>query len=457
MPLNLHKNKFNKNLLFKMALMASVLLPTHTHAQTVQDAVQAAIINHPQVEQAKARLGIADEGTNVARSGFFPELSVGLTAGRIFGDNSTSRGLVTTRGAAYSGLGEVNASLQQPIFDGFETMNRLKSSQSTYKSANLRLQDMRGQIAYQTVQAYLDVLQARSILLRIKEQEIKVKEYLERINLMVNEGAADEGELQQAQDVRALLKGFVADYTGQLKTAESEFIALTDVAPFNDMKTPILDITHLPGTIEEAIALTNVDHPAILALVEDGKAAEFDAKAEKGILYPDVLGELSYLKSDKREEIGGEVEDRRAVLRMNWNFETGGGQYARIKQRKLERDEVLAREKEVKRQIAHDVRVAYTEYDVAITRLNNQKEREELNKDLFDTFETQFEGGRVSVLQLMQADNQLFNTSIEKTVYQYRLLAAKYAIVASLGRLQDVLFHTAALESYPVGTNEPQQ
>lgn len=438
------------------------MLANNADAQTIEDAVQAAIINHPQIEQAKARFGAAEEESDSVKSGYFPTVSVGVMGGRTYSDNATSRGTVTTRGAAYSGLGELTASLRQPIFDGFETSNRLKASRASEESAHLQLQDVREQIALRTVQAYLNVLQARSILIRLKGQESKVDDYLGRIKTNVEDGGADESKLQQAKDVRVMLNGFVADYTAQLKTADSNFAELTGVTPFEDMKVPSLSVENIPFSADEAVSLASVEHPAIKALYEDARASGYNVDAEKSLLYPEVLGELSYLKNDKREEIGGEVEDQRAVIRMNWDFEVGGGQYARIKQRRYEQAEAKAREKEMRRQIERDIKIAYANREAATKRLNNQKERVALNKKLFETYEAQFEGGRVGVLQLMQADNQLFNTEIEKTIRQYRLLASQYAVVASLGRLQDTLFQNAALESYQAApqetaSNEPKE
>jgi len=405
-----------------------------------------AVTNHPQVDQAKARIGVAAQENKVVKSDFFPTLSAGATAGRIYSDNATTRGLTTTRGAAYSGLGEGTASLQQPIFNGFGTSNRLKASRAAELSTSLQLQDVKEQVALQTVQAYLSVLEARSVLLRLQNQESKMNDYLNRIRTNVEDGGADNAKLQQAEDVRVLLNGFVADYTGQLKAAQSRYQELTGAAPMDDMQVPMVNGALIPTNIEEAIALAETEHPAIRASTAQATAAAFNIDAEKAELYPELVGELSYLKSDKVEEIGGEVEDRRAVLRLNWDFETGGAQYARIKQRHFEKSEALAREEEIRGQIERDIKITYAERDVAMKRLKNQRERVALNKKLFETYETQFDGGRVDLLQLMQADNQLFNTQIEETVYQYRLLGAQYNILASLGQLQQSVLAAAPTE-----------
>ena len=442
----------------KIAILSIVLLaglsgPQEVVAQSLEEAVHAAVLNHPQIEQAKARLGAAEEEKFSARSGLFPTVSVGGTVGRLYSDNSSSRGSVTTRGAAYSGLGEVTASLQQPIFDGFETLNRLKSTNASKESASLQIEDAREQIAYQTTQAYIEVLQAKSILIRLKNQEAKLDDYIQRIETNVDDGGADEAQLQQAIDVKVVMNGFIADYTAQLRTAESRLMELTGFSHFSDITVPVFNEASIPDNIQDAVLSAEDNHPAIQTVIEAANAAGYDIDAEQALLHPEVLGEIAYLKNDKREEIGGEVEDRRAVLRMNWNFETGGGQNARIRQRKHEENEARARVHEIRGQIIRDIKIAYANRDAALRRVENQNERITLNKKLFSTYQAQFEGGLVGLLQLLQADNQLFNTEIEKTVYQYRLLAAQYGIVASLGRLQDTVFQGKALESAALEKN----
>jgi adhesin transport system outer membrane protein len=65
--------------------------------------------------------------------------------------------------------------------------------------------------------------------------------------------------------------------------------------------------------------------------------------------------------------------------------------------------------------------------------------RQELNQKLFDTYETQFEGAVVSLLQLMQADNQLFNSKLEAMNAKHRFALSQYAALASVGKLQGAL------------------
>ena len=86
-----------------------------------------------------------------------------------------------------------------------------------------------------------------------------------------------------------------------------------------------------------------------------------------------------------------------------------------------------------------NVRQAYAELATAQKQYENQKKRQDLNKKLLETYKVQFEGARISVLQLMQADNQLLLTNLETSNAQSRVLLAQYAILSSMGLLREAL------------------
>ena len=60
-------------------------------AETLEEAIIKTQRTHPSVEAAQAALDNAAQQRREERSGFFPEISVNLAFGRIFGDNSTTR------------------------------------------------------------------------------------------------------------------------------------------------------------------------------------------------------------------------------------------------------------------------------------------------------------------------------------------------------------------------------
>ena len=409
------------------------------NAETLRETVQMTLSQHPEVDGARAAMLAAGQRRKEQYSAYYPEIRVNATGGRIFGDNSTSRGLSVTRGEGYSYLWEGSIAATQKIFDGSETYNRVRSAEADREAANMSLMDVRENLALRASETYVNLYRLRVGLDMLIKQKNTVKDYMGRISSLVDDGAADEAELQQARDVSVILDNFIADYYGQLRVLESDYKELTGKFPTEVEDAALVTVDQLPQDVEEAIALAKGAHPLIQAARYASESTQYDMKAEKTTYIPKFDGELSFLKSDKDDIIGGEVEDGRAVVRMNWAFETGGGQQARIKQRLFEHKQALARVNETERQIERDIRQAYAELETAQKQLSNQKRRQDLNRKLYDTYKIQFDGARISLLQLMQTDNQLLLTKLETLNAQSRVKLAEHSILASMGYLQKTL------------------
>lgn len=423
-----------------LAVGAAFLFHAHAAcAEALPEMVAATLSSHPAVDGAKARLHASTQMKEEQVSGYFPELSVSATGGRNYADNSTSRGLSVTRGAGYSWLWEGSVTARQMLFDGMETQNRVAAARAGEKAAALGLADLQGELALRAVQTYVGLSRARAGLEMLRGQEANIKNYLSRIEMMVNEGAADEAELQQARDVLAMLDNYKNDYEGQVQALEADFLELAGRMPEGELGagSPRQDL--MPETVEAAIALAKDTHPMLRSASYEAQAAQKSVAAEKGTLYPDINGEMSYLKTDRRDLIGGEAVDARAVLRMNWNFETGGGQLARIREKNQRRFEAQSRVQELERTVERDVRRAYAEYETAKAQVGIQERRVSLNSKLFETYKTKFEGARITLLQLMQSDNQLLIARLEKMNAENRVLLAQYGVLAAMGRLQEAL------------------
>lgn len=425
---------------FRSALLVSaalVLIPASAHAQTLEQAVQSALGTHPSAEAARAILDATKETKNEARASYFPDISVGAAAGRMYGDNATSRGLLVTRGSGYSNYGEGSIGLNQMIFDGLETPRRIDAANAREDAANANITDIRETLALRAVQSYVDLIRARKGLMMVDGHTGRVDDYLMRIADMVEQGASDEVELQQARDVSIILKAIRAEYEGQVMAAEARYAEVVGAAAPQQLAEPVDKASLILMEPAQAIAVAKAEHPALLAAQSEARAASHDIKAEEGTLYPDVNGELSYLNSDKEEFLGGKIVDGRALVRMSWNFSTGGEQLARIRRTKHVHSESVYRLAELERQIEQNVKLAYNEYANATKQLSYLHERKELNEKLYGAYEAQFEGARVNLLQLMQAHNQLFNTHLEVNNGYYRAIAAQYGVLASMGKLHN--------------------
>lgn len=422
-----------------IACAASVLMPRHAGAETLTQAVTAAFKTHPTLEAAIASREAASYEKREKFSDLFPKLNVRSAGGRVYGDNSTSRGLSVTRGAGYSDYFEGSVTMSQMIFDGFETYRRLDALESRYKAADQDIVDSRETLAMEVVLTYLDLLRGQETLAMMENHHQTLEGYKQKIHSLVESGAADETMAVQAQDIQIQLENTMANTKGQIAKALSTYRALIGHEPAGMLSVPDLPYDFIPENIDRAIDTAKAAHPMLQSAMLEEKATKSEAEAEKGVLYPDVTGELSYLKRDQEDLIGGEVEDAKAIVRVNWNLSLGGGEVARIKNRKQRHYESKARRRDIERRLEEEVRKSWADMQTAQIQLSLINKRRQLNEELLATNKTQFEGARVNILQVMQSENALFNAKVGLLNADYRYIAAQYKTLANIGRLQDAL------------------
>lgn len=419
--------------------LVTLLLAGPVRAESLHQAVEAALNHHPSVHAARANRDAYGAEHAEKRAGYFPRVTATAQGGRIYGDNSTSRGLTVSRGAGYSWMGEGSVTVSQMLFDGFETARRTDAAGARVDSAVAGIADVREDLALKTTLAYLDVLRTREAVTAIRAHHIKMADYRVRIAKMVEEGAADKSMSSQAHDIHLQLESTLADMEGQHRAAIAQYQEMTGRIPADPMERPTVRDGMLPDDMTAAVDFAQRNNPGLKAKMLMGEGMARDARAESGILYPDINADLSYLKSDKDDVLGGEVEDARAVVKLNWSLSTGGAEMARIRKAKHRAAESRAQADDMRRQISREVEIAWVEMDKAQKQYELQKERKIVSGELFTNYQSQFEGARINLLQLLQADNGHFNAQLALLNADYRLLAAHYNALASMGRLQEAL------------------
>lgn len=409
---------------------------THAHAETLAEALQDSLNTHPSITAALANRDAMKLEKKEFTLDYFPTLKVTATGGRTYADNSTSRGLNVTRGSGYSWLWERNMTITQPLFTGFETQNKVQAANLRKDSANFSITDIREQLALQTALAYMDVMRTHEALGRIKKHRENLENYKGQIKTMIDNGAADASMMFQAMDIIAQLDTTLADHKAQADAALANYEEVVGHLPASALEKPDLHLDQIPETIEQAVALALESHAALKVADLDQRAISHETEAQKSYLYPDISGEFSYLDSDKDDVIGGEVEDYKAVLRMNWDISLAGKELATIQKARIREQESMAKKKELERRIAKEVRVTYTNLKKSQTQSEIMNARVNFTHKLFDTYQSQFKAARVNLFQLLQSDNQLFTTKLAALNSDYALIAAHYSVLASMGRLQ---------------------
>lgn len=401
-------------------------------AETLESAVSAAIMAHPAVMAAKAQRDGAAETVVEEKSRYYPTASASTSFGRIYADNTTTRGLSTVRGVGYSWYGDGRIAMNQTLYDWSTTSNKVGSAKSGYRVADWQFHNSRETIAYMTTQAYIQALRAQVMRKKAATHLTSMRDYKTRIETAVRDGGADESELSRAQDIVSLAENAMAQADADMAIAIAAYEEAVGRGPAGDLSDPSFDMTVLPDIIDDAVAMALSRHPQIAAAMEDANAAHYEKEAEESNLLPVLDAELSYYKKDQKDLIGGEGEDARAILRMNWDMSLGGAELAAQRRAAHRVNAAEFAVEDLSRTVERDVKVAWTSLHLATIQKGNELKRLEASRQTMATYREQYEGGQKKILDIMTAEAQVFSADQAFTNLRYRELEAAYALQSLL-------------------------
>jgi adhesin transport system outer membrane protein len=426
--------KFLLTLSVSTALSASVC----AQAETISDSVTQAILSHPQMKAGEASLAAADKNIQEQRSGFFPELAVNGGAGRMHLNDDTTRGNTASDGGAASWVGEGSVTLTQPIFSGFSVVDRVHSAKDRAAAATYDLSGTAEDIALRAARAHLNLMRTKELLDLASQFLNNIKGRRKNIALMVKEGAADAAELLQANEIQAAVENTKLGYEESFHQAEADYIEVVGAGPSGKLEFGEESWNALvPATLDEAVTYAVSRNARVLAAGSLVSALSMDADAEKSSLMPHVDAEMSYSHKDQSDVVGGESVNGQAMLRMGWNFSTGGGQIARIGKLQQLRDEACAKKQGVIRTVEHDVRQKFTSMEIVDQQYALLVDREKASKKILENFQAQFEGGKQSNLQLISAHSKVFEAGAARIDAYYRRLLSRFELLNASGKLRE--------------------
>lgn len=411
---------------------------SQAQAASLSESVSRALSTHPVMQSKQASEDMAGAFLREQKSNYYPIIGATARTGHLEQDDNISRSL--TGGSADTWLGEGSVTLTQPLFAGFGNVERVKAARDRASAAKFESGGAGEEVALKAARAHLNLMRTRELLNLANDYLERIKERKGSIALMVEEGAADEAELLQAEEMYMAVRATRLGYEEGFRQAEADYIQAVGAPPGESLEFgQDTWAQQIPATLEEAISKGASESPRVKSASSVVDALGHDADVAKSSLFPKLDAELSYLKKDQDENVGGELESAQAMLKMSWTFSTGGGQFARHDRSLNERREAQARRDDARRTVEHDVRQKYTSMLIVDRQFQLMQDREQAAEKLVNNYLVQFEGGRQTNLQLINANSRLFDAKAARTDAFYRRLLSRFELLNVMGRLRSAL------------------
>lgn len=411
----------------------ALVLAAPAFAESLNEAVQTTVSTHPEVGVVSNNRKAVDQELEQAQGLFRPSVDLRGDAGFGWsdrwrnGNSNVDDGDIRPYGAA-------QLSLQQMLFDGYNADSEVERQESRTRSGANRVRESSELVGLNATEAYLNVLRARQ-LLEIADTNIKQHRTLQTdINRRTRGGAGNRADVEQAKARVAQAEAARVQAEGDLRDAEARYNSIIGKFPA-DLTRPQVPMAYMPTTEESAVQAAMNDNPTIDIRETDIDVAAAELKQTGAAFYPrvDLEGTASH-----QTDIGGVKTSKNEAglgVVMRWNLYRGGADTAREEEYKWRQAEAQSQLDVARREAEERMRRAWAAREAARVRAERFAEQVKANEQVLSAYKKQFDAGDRTLLDVLDAQNELFVSKSNMLSAFYTALFGDYQVLAERGAL----------------------
>jgi len=404
---------------------------------TLESAVKKALVSNPdvfiQVNERRAR----NEEVQRAKAGYLPTLDLNAGIGSERSRNASTR----ARGEEYRTLTrqEGSISARQMLFDGFATKNEVERQKARVSSTAYTVQGVAENTALDAAEAYLNLLR-NDTLLKLAQENLEAHERsYDQIKIRSDAGVGRRADLEQISGRLALANSNLIAAQSNYDDGLTSYIRVIGEAPTGPPIKPEKLQEGMPTSKEDAINQAIEKHPTLKSAVSDVEAAMAQHRASRNTFYPRFDLELSQSWNNDLDGQLGTNNDSQAMVRMRYNLLNGGGDAARKRQTAHLIDEAKEVRNRTYRQVIETMRLSWNAYSATERQLVYLDQHVKATIRTRDAYQKQFNIGQRTLLDLLNAENELFQAKQSYISADFDNLFARYRIFNAEGELLKTL------------------
>ena len=430
--MQVHYMKFFSYSMFTLAVFMVSSIALAREVTSLKDAITLGLYTNPEYTTVTHDKNISKETLIQEESSFLPSIDMRAETGW----DHTKTPVINTDDLWRN---QVSVTLSQMLFDGFRTESAVNKQRARITASENRIFEKSELIGLDIIEAYLEVLRQRDILM-IARANIQDHLYIqEMIKASKSSGISTDGDLAQVTARVASARANEISVRQRLRDAEALFIRKVGNKP-GSLSFPYLPRQSILFDVEETVESALTHNPTIAAFESDIKAAEADYKGSGSNLYPQVDFELNGSYGSDLNGVQGDETRATALTVMRWNLYKGGADKARQKEFMYRHAQAKDRRAETARQIEQDIRQSWSGMKAAGEQSIQYKEQAKANERVVSVYIDQFSINRRTLLDVLDSQGELFssrsnhiNSLYTEALGIYRLLALQGKLFKTLG------------------------
>ncbi len=418
-------------------------------AETIGGALGKAYLSNPDVGQQRAAVRAADEEIPKASAGYRPKISAGADGRLLEGRNKdipvvAPDVLDAARTVGYAagsttGLPKprgFSLKASESLWDSGRTADSVREAESRVMAAREQLRNTEQNVLMDGVVAYTDVLRDTAIL-NLHRAHVHLLE--EQLRETRDRFAAGEVTQTAIAEVEARLAGARAGALIAQSTLQGSIAAYRKVIGEEpDRLEPVKPLSKpLPSTLDRAIAISQTEHPAIVASLFGVDAAALDVNVVESKLYPSLVMEGLV---DKRYNVAEEVTPTlafaaSATVRISVPIYDGGGAFAATRQAKEQLDQRELQTDLQREKVRAVVVSAWGRNENAAGLIQAATAQEAAAERVLAGTREEARLGQRTTQDELNAEQLLLRARIQLVTAERDQIVASYAMLSAVGRL----------------------
>ena len=412
---------------------------THAaHAQAadpLRAAVEQAVTTSPEVTARYNAYRASLDAVDVARAAYRPRVdltaSVGQDNDRIGTRTPTSQTL--TRSA-------VGLNLTQLLWDGLGTRSDVERLGHDRLARYFDFVDASEQAALEAARAHYDVLRYRRLVQLAEDNYVQHRYAFLQIQSRFKAGVGRGVDLEQAGARQALAESNLTTEAANLHDVTARYLRIVGSAPPRGAPGLVMMRDALPASASEAMNMAVRQSASVSASIESLRAARSLADGRQSAFQPRVEARLRSGLGKNLDGVSDQSRNSAAEIVLNWNLYNGGADQARVRQQA----NLVSQAADLRDKACRDTRqttaIAYNDTRKLVDQLVLLDRNTLAIEKARDAYRQQFDIGQRSLLDLLNAENEVYtarrayaNAEYDLGVAYVRTHAALYQLGAQLG------------------------
>lgn len=408
-------------------VMIMLSVSAHNANADMYSALQRVYDSNPVIATQRQAVSAAVADVKLARTDTKPFLGVGANAG-------VARTKLGPQTFDYVPT-EIGIQAQQNIFKGFATWAQIKAAKGVLESQRAVLYATQQDVFLQAINAYINVLNAGEVLKLNTNNQRVLQEYYDLCVARQKVGVLTKTDVAQASARLESAKYHVYDAQAAYDNSLETFQRI-----YGDTEQDYTDIdlqrmsAVFPDSIDTVSEWAMKNHPAILALQSQESAARENITVARQSMLPSIDVKASVMQYDDLPYVD-RVRDGRVGVYLSVPLYDRGTASANVEKVRFTvagiQDQIINTQAIVR----ENLHQAWNTYEAQEYAINAAESAVKANKLALAGTREEQKSGRRTVLDVLNAEQELLNSQVALTRARHGKMSAYFAVLAAGGLL----------------------